>query len=254
MKGILLTSLIIIMCFIYSNNIYTSTEIWRSMKNYTDTGLMVNNEYHFIYDENNYINLDINGDKMKKLYSKQDEIYKNHDKLLNYIFIVNTITTFYESAEEVTKHLANYIESEYGLNADNCILVLILVYKREIYIFSGNNKFSVSDRKTMINNAGEYLKSGQYYEAVKRLIDDFDEYYAKSSLIWLWVVLTVVGLFFVGGFILGLIFCCSSKTNKIFINRDDYNDYRNYGGIDGGLGVGFGGGAGGGGGVVGGSY
>ena len=137
MKGILLISLIIIMCFIYSNNIYTSTEIWRSMKNYTDTGLMVNNEYHFIYDENNYINLDINGDKMKKLYSKQDEIYKDYDKLLNYIFIVKSITTNYESGEDAATHLANYIESDYGLNTENCILVLILVEQREIYIFSG---------------------------------------------------------------------------------------------------------------------
>ena len=125
------------MCFIHSYDIYTSDDIWNRMKDYTRFRLMVNKKYRFIYDENNYINLDINGDKMKKLYSKQDEIYKDYDKLLNYIFIVKSITTNYESGEDAATHLANKIESDYGLNTENCILVLILVEQRKIYIFSG---------------------------------------------------------------------------------------------------------------------
>ena len=125
------------MCFIHSYDIYTSDDIWNRMKDYTRSRLMFNKKYRFIYDENNYINLDINGDKMKKLYSKQDEIYKDYDKLLNYIFIVKSITTNYESGEDAATHLANKIESDYGLNTENCILVLILVEQRKIYIFSG---------------------------------------------------------------------------------------------------------------------
>ena len=125
------------MCFTHSYDIYTSDDIWNRMKDYTRSRLMFNKKYRFIYDENNYINLDINGDKMKKLYSKQDEIYKDYDKLLNYIFIVKSITTNYESGEDAATHLANKIESDYGLNTENCILVLILVEQRKIYIFSG---------------------------------------------------------------------------------------------------------------------
>ncbi len=141
--------------------------------------------------------------------------------------------------------MANYIESDYGLNTENCILVLILVSGRKIYIFSGNNRFSVSDRKTMIDNAGKYLNSGQYYEAVKQLINDFDEYYSKD-LTWVWAIVIVVGIILVGSIISGLIFCFSSNRDKIFFGKDNYA-------IDGGIGGGYGGGAVGGG-VVGGSY
>ena len=68
----------------------------------------------------------------------------------------------------------------------------------------------------MINNAGEYLKSGQYYEAVKQLIDDFDDYYSKD-LTWVWAIVMVVGIIVVGSVITGLIFCFSSKRDKLFL-------------------------------------
>lgn len=74
---------------IYSKTILPSEEIWLSVKNYTDQGLMVYNKSYFIYDEKNYTKLDIHGEKMTALNRLQNETYIKNNYLSNYIFILS---------------------------------------------------------------------------------------------------------------------------------------------------------------------
>ena len=72
MKRIIL--ILLLLCLIYSKKLPLE-EIWENVKKDTENDLMINNKYFFIYQEKNYTELDINGEKMISLYSKQNETY-----------------------------------------------------------------------------------------------------------------------------------------------------------------------------------
>ena len=72
MKRIIL--ILLLLCLIYSKKLPLE-EIWENVKKDTENNLMVNNKYFFIYQEKNYTELYINGEKMISLYSKQNETY-----------------------------------------------------------------------------------------------------------------------------------------------------------------------------------
>ena len=179
MKAIIFVSFII--SLIHSKSLSPSKQIWNNVANYISTGLMIKNEYHFIYQEKNYTKLDINGDKMKDLYSRQDELYKKHDKLLNYIFIIKSLDTNLESPSEVILNLAKYIKLDYELDTTNSILVLIIIKNKTIEIYSGNDRFLKTDMENMKSNIAKYLENFLYYDAINNLINDIDYYYRKRD-------------------------------------------------------------------------
>ena len=69
-----------------------SDEIWNKIQYYIKNGNMVTNKEkaYFIFDELNYLGMDINDPKMEILYKKQEEIYNKYN-ISNYIIIVKAL-------------------------------------------------------------------------------------------------------------------------------------------------------------------
>ena len=198
-----------------STYIDTSYDIWNRAKG------KINEKNYFIYDDNNYLNQDVNPEKMKSLSSKQASLYNKHNKLLNYIIIIKYLNTYYESYETCTTNLVDYISRDYNLDKDNCILALIMMDNGRVEIYSGKDKYSKSDRETMVSHIKNYLSNQQFYDALNKLLDDFDTYYQKGTPSWVIpvvVVSCIVGVVVIG--VLCSVCCPKSKGNGTMYNTD----------------------------------
>jgi len=123
---------------IYSKSIFPSEKIWLSVKSNSDQGLMVYNKNYFIYDENNYTKLDINGEKMNALNQKQYEIYNKNSYLSNYIFIIESLNESEQSLEDVADKLSENIKLELDYyNKHNYILAVFVIKSRKVKFYAG---------------------------------------------------------------------------------------------------------------------
>jgi uncharacterized membrane protein YgcG len=224
----------------------TSEQILASIQNYIDTGKMVNNIYYFIYEEKNYTKLNINGEKMKSLYSLQNQTYWKSNHLSNYILLVNNITG---DGKEMVKDLALSIINDYNPGSNNYCVILLSIITQKSYGYANNNRLSDSDIKAILDNMGDYLKRDYYFQALEKAINDLDYYYNKvynnnptdkskdesTSLIWLWILLGVAGLIILIIIIVCIVKnCCGTRNSGYMkginnnysynrsINDDDY--------------------------------
>jgi hypothetical protein len=84
-------NLLIFISFIIFCNTKPSDEIWLKVEQYINESKMIlNDKNYFIFDEENYTNLDINGSEMQILYEKQKDFYLNYTTL-NYIFVIKNL-------------------------------------------------------------------------------------------------------------------------------------------------------------------
>ena len=215
----------------------TSEQILASIQNYIDTGKMVNNIYYFIYEEKNYTKLNINGEKMKSLYSLQNQTYWKSNHLSNYILLVNNITG---DGKEMVKDLALSIINDYNPGSNNYCVILLSIITQKSYVYANNNRLSDSDLKAILDNMGDYLKRDYYFQALEKAINDLDYYYNKvynnnptdkskdesTSLIWLWILLGVAGLIILIIIIVCIVKNCCGSRNSGYVKGIN-NNYRN---------------------------
>ena len=217
MKAILY---ILIILFLISNVIsktdnLPSDLIWNKVTDYIYNEKMnISNEHHFIFDESNYTQLDINNSKMIELYQKQENVYQKN-KISNYIFIADNINEKEEKIEKAADNLYGYIEVNFGIDISNSVIALFSMESRRIRIKIGKEtQKHITDRyaQEMIDHLSDFLKKKEYYNALIKLIDDIDEYYNKQSQLWL--VLVCILSPCVLGIIIGAIICGKSDKNS----------------------------------------
>ena len=98
-------NLLIFISFIIFCNTKPSDEIWAKVEQYINESKMIlNDKNYFIFDEENYTNLDINGSEMQILYEKQKDFYLNYSTS-NYIFVIKNLNEKIESIEDATYNL-----------------------------------------------------------------------------------------------------------------------------------------------------
>lgn len=220
--------------------------IWNKVTDFIEK-MNITNGHHFIFDESNYTQLDINNSKMIELYQKQENLYQKN-KISNYIFIADNINENSETIEKAADNLYHYIEEYFGIDISNSVIALFSMESRRIRIKTGKetqNKITDEYAQEMIDHLGDYLKKNEYYNAWVKLINDIDDYYNKSSYFWLGIVFFAVIIVFVIAFVIGLLIV------MIMDGKDDNrsNNYYYNAGYSGGN---YGGGGGGGGGATGG--
>ena len=193
MKAILY---ILIILFLISNVIsktdnLPSDLIWNKVTDYIYNEKMnISNEHHFIFDESNYTQLDINNSKMIELYQKQENVYQKN-KISNYIFIADNINEKEEKIEKAADNLYGYIEVNFGIDISNSVIALFSIESRRIRIKIGKEtQKHITDgyAQEMIDHLSDFLKKKEYYNALIKLIDDIDEYYNKRTQLWVILV------------------------------------------------------------------
>ena len=68
------------------------------------------NKTHFIFDEYNYTNLDINDNKMKVIYEKQESLLYDYG-IFSYIFAVKNINDSIESLEHLRNNICDNLKN-----------------------------------------------------------------------------------------------------------------------------------------------
>ena len=239
MKTIFFVSLVLSLLHLYKQ-FSTPEEIFASVQNYTDSRKMENNKFYFIYEENNYSNIDIHGEEMEKIYSLQNQTYWKNNKLLNYIFLVENITG---NGKKIADDLVINMKRAYHLLSNNYFIIIMEMSKQNGICSSDYTRLSDSNKKTIIKNMGQYIYGGDYFQAFKSVINDIDYYWNKvddnkptdnskndgSSLTWLWILLGVVGVIILIIIIACSVKCCSRSRNLGYVKGIDsnYNNYNN---------------------------
>ena len=125
---------IIIFC-----NTLPSEEIWKKVEQYIEQKKMIlNSKNYFIFDEDNYTQLDINGTKMQILYEKQKEFYLNYSTS-NYIFVMKNLNEKTESLKDATYNLCRYLYNYYNIDMQNSVVALFSIETRRVRIRTGEN-------------------------------------------------------------------------------------------------------------------
>ena len=209
-----------------------SDTIWGKLVNSIERGdiIIPYNKSHFVFDEYNYLKLDLNDTKMQELYKKQEDNYVKNG-ISNYIFIVNSINENLESLEKVAKNLNKYISRAYPtIDIKKALTVLFSMKTRRIRIQPGENiekKFSSKKSTEMINNLQSYMRNELYYQALIKLVEDIDYYYnKKTSILAIFGVLLIIGAFFGGTF-----FCVNklkSNGSKASTYKGTNQEYKRY--------------------------
>jgi len=174
-----------LVCIIIHINLYNllpSDDIWNKMLKYMEEGKMIYSpgKNYFIFDESNYTALDINGDKMSALYTKQNNLYNNY-RIPNYIFAVDKQDENLEIITDATSNLASRLKSEFKIESDNAIIYLFSKETNRTRLRLGETirrKIGDSKAKIINSNIQNNLKKGNYYGAWNRFIDDI-VYYTK---------------------------------------------------------------------------
>jgi len=222
-----------------------SDEIWIKVKQYINESKMIlNDKNYFIFDEENYTNLDLKGSEMQSLYEKQKEFYSNYSTA-NYIFVIKNLNEKQESIEDATYNLCRYLYNEYGVSMEKSVVALFSIETKRVRIRTGEKtKEEITDGECeeIINDLGPLLREKKYFEVWITLIEKFDYFINESSsmsvigyivlgffyliLIIIWVLMVVY--VFVGGFymIKFLIQCIKEciKENKKKKNSLPNND------------------------------
>ena len=113
-------------------NLYESSdsyEIWNKTQQYISEGRMkvFDGMNYFIFDESNITGLDINGTKMYYLHQNQKELFDNYS-VSNYIFACDYLENNTKDYLTIFTHnLANFIRTEYKVNTDNAVILLLSI-------------------------------------------------------------------------------------------------------------------------------
>lgn len=194
----------------------------------------------FVFDESNYTSLDINGDKMKVLYQKQNKLFSNYG-IPNYIFVVDNHNENSELLTEATHNLAAHLNTEFGVDKNKAIIGYLSIQTRRIKIRTGGTirkNITDSDAENMINNLKIYLQKENYYQAWIKFIDDInyyrdDTYSINSNYITnsrssskkfktIYIVFIIIGSIF--GLVLIIFIClkCSNKCGNYYFSKAPY--------------------------------
>ena len=169
----------------YYNKKEPSAAIWENVSYAMENGKMnlPSNKGHFIYDEKNYLNEEINSTRMLELYKKQENVYVKNG-ISNYIFIVKNIDEDEEDLKTCATRIMNYIYQKFGLSMSKSIVILFSMDTRRIRIEPGTSIekiFTSSVSSTMITNLQSFMRSSNYYRALEQFINDVDYYYNKKE-------------------------------------------------------------------------
>ena len=182
--------------YFYNKN-KPSTVIWKKVLNASDNGEIIipENKRYFIYDEQNYLQEEINSTKMKALYKKQENIYTKNG-IPNYIFLVNDIDENGEDLETCAKTIINYINNDFHYSLNKSIIALFSInsHNSSLRILKENNFrvriqaeksiesiFSENVCNKIINNLESYMNNSDYYNAIIKLIEDIYFYTTNNS-------------------------------------------------------------------------
>ena len=220
MKSLILFISIQIIYLIYSKTIYPSDEIWQNVKIYARQGLMLYNKNYFIYDEKNYTQLDIHGEKMLELNKKQYEAYINNN-LSNYIFIVECVDE--DKIKDIADELSLKIKRE--INYDhNYILALFSMKNHKVQFYAGQKAHKIitsENHKQILNDIRIYMRNKQYYNAWNKIIDDYN-YYNKTYFFFQEPYSTILAILI----IICFYFLC--RCYGINCSNRGYNSYSYY--------------------------
>lgn len=149
-------------------NLLPSDEIWNKTMQYYDEGkMLIFDKNHFIFDEYNYTQLDINDSKMLDLYKKQDDLFFNYS-ISTFIFAVKYINETEECLNYTFKTNIKEKLKQFGANLNKTIFTVISIdIKRAIIYIS--NKTQIEEISNRINsfekNLLKIISSKKYYEA-----------------------------------------------------------------------------------------
>ena len=161
---------VIILTFFLTFNILISLpsdDIWNKIQNYANDGKMIINKQktYFIFDELNYIGLDINNHKMEIMYKKQEEIFNKYN-VSNYIIIVKNLDEQKESIDSFISNLSKYLGNKYGVEMDKSVIAFLSIESRIIRILPGEitKKTIKIDRvESMVKKLYPYFEKEKYF-------------------------------------------------------------------------------------------
>ena len=170
----ILTFIIFSLC-IKKINLLPSDEIWNKTMQYYDEGkMLIFDKNHFIFDEYNYTQLDINDTKMLDLYKKQDDLFFNYS-ISTFIFAVKYINETEECLNYTFKTNIKEKLKQFGANLNKTIFTVISIDIKRAIIYIGNKTQTeeISNRINSIeNNLLEIISSEKYYEAWQYFLNE----------------------------------------------------------------------------------
>ena len=178
--------MILLLLALLQINLHESSDsygIWNKTKYYIKEGKMkvpVGYNY-FIFDESNITGLDINGAKMNTLYQSQKEIYDEYG-VPNYIFACDNLEERTEKLIDTTHNLALFLKTEYKVDTDNAVILLISMKTRQMRIRTGDSlRRIINDNagNSIISSLQPILGSENYYEAWNTFLYYIDYYNYK---------------------------------------------------------------------------
>ena len=227
-----------------------SDELWNQTLQYIDEGLIYNfNKKHFIFEEENFTALDIDDEKMKDLYNKQEKIYRKYG-ISTYIFAVSNINENIEKIGSIRNNTRDNLK-KYGYDVDNSVFTVFSIEPIKGLIYTGINtkdKYISDDnakymKEKIINN----LENESYYNAWDDFLDDIiyfcnrtDDKTSKSDEDKYTryignishsdnetgrIVGLIVGVVAVIGMIISVICCCKKGKCKNTYNNDNNSSY-----------------------------
>ena len=177
-----------------------SDEIWNKIQYYIKCGNMVTNKEkaYFIFDELNYLGMDINDPKMKILYKRQEEIYNKYN-VSNYIIIVKALNESKESIENTTFKLSKYLNETYGYKMAKSVVALFSIETRRFSIRTGEiTKNTITDDrlKDIAERFIIFLKVKKYYKVCNIFLENIAFYCKYGGIITLLLYLLFAGILF----------------------------------------------------------
>ena len=224
-----------------------SDDMWNKVMEYYNEGKMKDfNKTHFIFDEYNYTNLDINDDKMKVIYEKQEYILNNYG-IYSYIFAVKYINESIESLEHFRNNTRNNLKN-FSIDVTSSVFTVVSIdsINGKVYTGAAIRLLYIPDseaaeiKKNLLNN----IRNKNYYNAFLNFVEDIDKYSYKNFTIitttssgshssfgggsnndWMKYTFPIIGVVVLGGLVTLSCCCCKNKGCTGSTSNDTY-DYR----------------------------
>ena len=154
----------------------TPNETWNLIVNDFSEGKLLNSsKAFFIFQEDNYTQLDINDNKMIDIYKKQMEIFFLCG-IRSYIFAINNTSGINNTIFRTD--MRDYMKS-WGINVNNSVFTVSIIDQNDAFIYTGSkikqnfipNSTALKIKQTLLNN----MKNKEYYTAWNTLIKDIQD-------------------------------------------------------------------------------
>jgi len=227
-----------------------SDDMWNKVMEYYNEGKMKDfNKTHFIFDEYNYTNLDINDDKMKVIYEKQEYILNNYG-IYSYIFAVKYINESIESLEHFRNNTRNNLKN-FSIDVTSSIFTVVSIdsINGKVYTGAAIRLLYIPDseaaeiKKNLLNN----IRNKNYYNAFLNFVEDIDKYSYKNFTIitttssgshssfgggsnkdWMKYTFPIIGVVVLGGLVTLCCCCCKNIGSTGSTSSDYYDDRYRY--------------------------